>query len=661
MHVLFEEDGSLKAASVLASTDASYQVESPGGRRSKVKAGQVVLRFERPAPAQLLAEAQSQAAALDLDFLWECAPQEEFGFEQLAQDYFGRPPAAVEAAAILLRLQSAPVYFHRKGRGRFRPAAPEVLKLALAAVERRRHQDELRAQYTEALVAGSLPAPVAALGSALVIQPDRNGIEFKAVEAAAQRLHTTPLRLLLARGAIASPYRWHLESFLARAFPRGTGFPSGLPAPPAAPGEDLPLAGVEAFSIDDSATTEIDDAFSVTRVDGRLRVGIHIAAPALAIVRDDALDELARTRLSTVYAPGLKFTMLPGAWVEAFTLVAGRATPVLSLYLDVDPADWTVTTAHTALERVRVVANLRHDQLDEQVDEAALAAGTLDLPCGEALCILWRVAGSLLAQREAARGRPEPRGRVEYTFVLDGEGEAARVALRPRRRGAALDTIVAELMIAANSRWGAWLEELGRTGIYRSQSLGRVRMSTTPAPHEGIGVRHYAWSSSPLRRYVDLVNQRQLVAAVLGLPPPHPRGDAGLFGIVSAFDAAYGSYADFQAAMERYWCLRWLLQERVARIAATVLKDDLVRLDGLPLVTRVGGLPPLARGRRVELDLLGQDLVELSLEARLHAVLAEEAALPPSELDAALDDEPALAAGGEPSPGAAVPAAAPSA
>ncbi len=99
---------------------------------------------------------------------------------------------------------------------------------------------------------------------------------------------------------------------------------------------DLPLAGVQAFSIDDSETTEIDDAFSLQTVDGPggvlTRIGIHIAAPATAILRGDALDAVARNRMSTVYAPGLKYTMLPTAWIDAFTLAEG-ATVLWKNYL----------------------------------------------------------------------------------------------------------------------------------------------------------------------------------------------------------------------------------------------------------------------------------------------------------------------------------------
>jgi len=626
MHLLFEDEGDLKVGAVLSSAQASFQVELPGGRRVKVKAGHVLLQYERPAGAQLLELARAEADAIDLDFLWQCAPQQEFGFEELAREYFGREPAPVQSAAILLRLHSAPVYFHRKGRGRFRPAPAEVLRAALAAVARRRAQEEVRAAYLGELLAGGVPPALRAQGAHLLLRADRNSPEFKAVEQAARELKTTAPRLLLARGAIASPYVWHLESFLARCFPQGTDF-SPPPPDPTPHDEALPLAQVEAFSIDDSSTTEIDDAFSVSRdPDGRVRVGIHIAAPAVAIGRDHPVDLLARLRMSTVYAPGIKITMLPQAWIEAFSLGEGRTVPALSLYLELDPDGVRVLSAASVLERIRIRANLRHDELGAAVTEQVLAGpAAAELPFGAQLATLWRLTGALRQAREAVRGRPEAAGRVDYAFDLQGQGEHATVTIRPRRRDDPLDRIVSELMIYANSHWGGWLSELGMAGVYRSQTAGRVRMSTSAAAHDGIGVAQYAWSSSPLRRYVDLVNQRQLLAAVRGQPPAYGRSDAQLFAVVPAFEAAYAAYDEFQQAMERYWCLRWLEHNAVRRSRATVLRPDLARLEGLPLVVRVPGAPPLVRGQCVELEILGHDLLDLSVDVRLLRVLQEQA------------------------------------
>lgn len=645
-HLLFDDDGAFKAGTEIANAGTSHQVELPSGKRAKVKASHVLLRFSEPSPPQLIERAHTHAESIDLDFLWEVAPQDEFGFTDLAREYFGAEPNAVEATALLFRLHSAPIYFYRKGRGRYRPAPAETLKAALAAVERKRKQDELRQHYVDELKSGRAPDAIAQQSIFLLIKPERNSIEFKALEQAANESQMTPLRLLLARGAIASPYRWHLDSFLAQQFPRGTGFAAELPRPEwlKAQLNELPLAPVRAFSIDDSATTEIDDAFSVQSLDDRLRVGIHIAAPALAMPRGHSLDLIARSRMSTVYAPGLKYPMLPDSWINSFSLNEGAEAPVLSLYADIDRETFDILATESRLERVLVESNLRHDRLDALVTDAAIASGEFDSPFVGPLSLLWHIARNLMARREQVRGRPEPIGRIDYSFELDGAGEQARVLVRQRRRGSPLDLIVAELMIFANSTWGGWLAARQTAGIYRSQSLGRVKMGTAPAPHEGIGVAHYAWCTSPLRRYVDLVNQRQLLACVGGEPPPYAASDAELFGIVSGFESTYGAYADFEQKMERYWSLRWLQQEKLKRIDATVLRGDVLRIDGLPFVTRLPGMADLPRGQRLELDIVATDTVDLTLEARVHRVLAAQTVVDADEeevVDEIVDVSPA--------------------
>src|SRR5437762_2364553 len=205
MHVLFEDDGQLKAGTVLADHDQSLQVETVSGKRQKVKAANVLLRFAAPGPAETMSNAHALAGELD----------------------------------------------------------------ALAAKI-----------------------------SMLLYRPDKNSLEWKALARACDALRRSPIEVLAACHAIPSTHDYHLNRFLVEAFPKGIDFPPALPITPA---PELPHADVRAFSIDDASTTEIDDAFSVTRgSDGRLRVGIHIACPALAIPRGSAQDAIARERLSTV-------------------------------------------------------------------------------------------------------------------------------------------------------------------------------------------------------------------------------------------------------------------------------------------------------------------------------------------------------------------------
>ena len=149
MNILYEEEGSFKVGSVMADNTTSFQIESVSGKRSKVKASNVLLRFTEPGMDSFIPQAEVLAADIDTQFLWECCPLDEFGFEQIATEYFGHAPSALEATAALLCLHGAPIYFHRKGKGRFRAAPPEVLKAALAGAERKRKLLELQAKLTE--------------------------------------------------------------------------------------------------------------------------------------------------------------------------------------------------------------------------------------------------------------------------------------------------------------------------------------------------------------------------------------------------------------------------------------------------------------------------------------------------------------------------------
>jgi len=621
MYVFYEDDGSFKAANIMSETDASLQVEAESGKRSKIKRNSTLFTFSAPEPAALMAQAAAAADEIDLQFLWECAPQEEFGAPELAAEYFGHPPTPVEHAALLIRLHGAPAYFHRRGTGRYRPAPPDILAAALAALEKKRLQAEQQQRWVDEMAAGQLPEPIAQAAESLVVKPDKNSQQWKALDAACSRLQKSPDRLLLELGAWPSALALHKRRFLAVHFPRGTGF-ADVEVPPVE--RDLPLSDAEIYSVDDVTTTEIDDALSVSELpDGRLRVGVHVAAPGLAVTRDSELDKLARARMSTVYMPGDKIPMQPDAVIQAFSLDAGREVPALSLYVTADPATGEIIESETRLERIVVRENLRHNMLDTQITEASLADPQADLPYAHWLRPLWRLAQALSAKRDEVRGKPENNSRVEYSFYLDGSPDDPDTPVRlvPRQRNAPLDRMVAEYMILANNLWGGLLHQHGVPGIYRSQQAGRVRMSTQALPHEAIGVPQYAWSTSPLRRYVDLVNQWQLIAAVdngvsARLVAPFKPRDADLFAIIGAFDAQYAAWAEFQSALERYWCLRWLHQQGLTRVTAHVLRDDLVRLANAPLVTRVGGLPELERGTAVEIDILGRDELALELDCR---------------------------------------------
>jgi exoribonuclease II len=655
MYVLFEEGGKFFAGRVLTQAEASFQLELDSGKRVKLKSALALLQFEKPEPAQLLSQASALATSMDVSLAWECAADTEFGFGDLAQEYFSQQASSAEQAAALMCLFNAPHYFRRAGKGRFKKASADVVQLALAAIEKKKAIASQITGWAQELTAGSAPAPIVEQLYKILFKPDKNAPEYKAVVEASRASQIHPLDLLKKTGAIGSAYQFHWQRFLFDQFPKGIGFPS-LVAPDIK--EVLPLSTAQAFSIDDSNTTEIDDALSVQGLgSGAVVIGIHIAAPALAMAPNDSIDKVARQRLSTVYMPGRKITMLPDDVVQKYTLIEGRECPAISLYVTLDEASLQFKSSETRIERVLIVANLRHDVLDSEVNDTTLTdtsqwsqdnaktPNQLRVP----LAFLYRLAKQLKAQREQVRGKPETFNRPDYNFHVQSETNELQgneaVSISTRVRGAPLDLIVAECMILANSTWGQWMASLGVPAIYRSQaSLApgvKVRMGTKALPHAGIGVPSYAWSTSPLRRYTDMVNQWQIIAcarygSTAALAAPFKPKDAELFGIISSFDASYTSYSQFQNGMERYWTLKYLQQQNITEITGIVFKEGMVRADDLPLVLPVVGTQDLPRGSHVRVKLGAIDEMTLDIAGVLLQKLDASLA---ADTESAEDDE----------------------
>ena len=650
MYALFEDAGKFQTGRILSEAESSAQIELESGKRLKAKSANILLKFDKPSPNVLMAEATALSATIELDLAWEFAPSDEFSFQELAQEYFSENATLAQQTAALISLFQAPHYFRRSGKGKFKKASADVLQQALAAIEKKKLIQQQIEAWALALGEGSCPEPIAAQLYKILFKPDKNAAEYKAVVEASRATHLAPLALLQKAGAITSAYEFHWQRFLFDNFPKGIGFPA-LEAPVIK--NTLPTSTAQAYSIDDSQTTEIDDALSVQGLGtGEVVVGIHIAAPALALTPGHAIDQIARQRLSTVYMPGNKITMLPDHVVQTYTLQEGRDCPAVSLYLRVDESTLDILGSETRVEQVFIAANLRHDMLDDVVTEAWLANPATVLPAGKnipqmphtQLAFLYRLAQHRKAQREVVRGKPENFNRPDYNFRVNTlEGQAPKgdekVEISQRHRGAPLDLMVAEAMILANSTWGQWLSDLGVPGIYRSQASllpgVKVRMGTKALPHAGIGVPCYAWSTSPLRRYTDLVNQWQIIACAqhgntAALAAPFKPKDVDLFSIISAFEAAYSSYNGYQSSMERFWTLQYLQQNAVEEVEATVFKSfegepPMARADNLPLVLPVIGSGNLARGTRVLLRISGIDNISLDVHGQFIEVLQDAA------------------------------------
>ena len=652
MNLLYEEGGDIKLATVQSASGSgdaeSWQATSLSGKKIKLKAKEVWLRFEKPEAQAVMDEATVLSKDIDLQLLWDCAPEEEFGLVDVSQEYFGAQATIPQQVSLGIALQGSPVFFRRKGRGRFQRAPLEQLQAGLAALERKQKELEQQSAWQQELVAGTFPAALQSFASQLLFSPDKNTTAYKALTAACNETGESPAQLMIRCRAIDSPLAYHQGMFLKTHFPNGSAHSQTSAVDQdayAAAIAQLPLADVKAFSIDDAGTTEIDDALSVTElVDGGHRIGIHIAAPGLVITKDGSLDQVARSRMSTVYFPGDKITMLPDSVIEHFSLDEGASRPALSIYVDIDAQGVTNRDSlEMRAEMVPMVANLRLEDIEHLVSEESLADEATTYPYRKELSILWKAAQLLHAGRQEKRIanglRAEQLGLIDpnalardFHFQIKDVNGVERVEIVPRQRGSILDTIIAEWMIFCNSASGQLLADHGLPGLFRTQKGWgplRTRMQTTPGPHEGLGLDYYAWCTSPLRRYSDLVNQWQLIAlakhgVTAKMVAPFPPRDASLMGIAADFESCYQTYGEYQDRLEKYWCLRWATQDGESKnVYVRHLKEGMSRLELVPLHLPVPELASHPRMTRAEVVLADIDLLQLSAAVRVLEIEAK--------------------------------------
>ncbi|MCF7520935.1 RNB domain-containing ribonuclease [Neisseria sp. ZJ106] len=584
MNIFYEESGQFKVASVVQKNDSTYQVDTQHGKRTKVKANNVFAEFDGDMAA-FLDKAQAEAADIDTDLLWEVCGEDEFSAEAIAGEYFGHTPAKTELAATLIALYAAPMYFYKKGKGVFKAAPEETLKQALAAVERKKQQDAQIESWAEALTAGEMPSEIQADLKTILHAPDKQALTYKAFTKAADALKLSAYELAKRSGGIASVPQYLQDGFEVKHFPKGTGFPE-IAVPPL---PELPQAAAAAFSIDDESTTEVDDALSLTDLgNGMKRVGIHIAAPSLAVERGSDIEKVIHERLSTVYFPGSKITMLPENWIAAFSLDSGDYRPAVSIYFDVD-TEFNISLPSCKIEAVKIADNLRIQAIEPHFNAETGLDESGEMKFAHHADLIWFYRFAIALQKARGKYEPERAPQYDYSVEVDSDGI---VGICRRERGSPIDTLVSEMMILANSTWAQMLDEHDLPGLFRVQPSGKVRMSTQSEPHIGMGVQHYGWFTSPLRRAADYINQKQLISLIDGNAEPlFQKNDADLFAALRDFDTAYTAYADFQRQMESYWSLVYLQQQGIKELTATILKEDLVRIEGLPLTARATGIP----------------------------------------------------------------------
>lgn len=363
---------------------------------------------------------------------------------------------------------------------------------------------------------------------------------------------------------------------------------------------------IELFSIDGESTTEIDDAFSIEYLERGYKIGIHIAAPAI----DKSLTDFVTTNISTIYYPGDKITMLPAHIIEKYSLVEGAKLPVVSIYFNVDN-EFNVIDYDSILEIAHIKSNLRIESLEKLFN-----IQSLEIDHGYAyekeLKTLYKFASKL----EEKRGKPSVNSTVlDYNFdLLDN-----RVIITPRVRGNPIDKLVSELMILANCSWGRMLTNSFIPAIYRvKQPNYPVKMTLTPASHTGLNVDYYTWSTSPLRRSSDFINQYQIIGLLLQNKNYFKALDYEILDVVENFDSKYAKYLSFQEKQEKFWSLVYLLQENIDEIEGTFTYKSNVQLEGVPLTIDTNGLiNSKARGEKIVLKIQNINLIAINFDFKI--------------------------------------------
>ena len=618
--VVFERGGDVEIGVVLGGGERHLRIgDARGARKVPRRQAWIFLPVDIDEES-LRARADSLAAAVAPRPLWETlraandAQGEARGWDLSAivaawagargETIADESEESYAAQVALLRtLLQNPGYFHRVGGG-FAPATADELAGVLRSLSERARRVRVESDLLRALQAGEIPDPIRRDFERMLFAPDKGDFAFRAL--AAHLGGRDPLlfaRFFLRVGILSSPREYWRRMFLL-----------DWPPPPDEDGEgivaadcaDWPAGAQNAFSIDDEDTVEIDDAFSVSPTEaGFFEIGIHIAAPALFLRPASPIDLAARRATTTAYFPDEKFMMLPRAIVERASLRAGCARPAASLYLRARAADGAIVGARDALDVVRIAANCSPAQCDAgemppalRADFAALVQAAARLPAPG-------------AEFEAV-AKAAPR---DFKIVVDAD---ERIKIRARRRGAA-DTLVESLMRVVNARWGRALAA-AKTGIFRSDSRSEPFSPKLAARFGRKQNDCYAWTTSPLRRYADLHNQRLLFALWRGDKPDSRFGEAAT--IARETDRMREIAQRHQRHGERFWALRALSRLPPAtRFAAERAPAGRCRLRDYPLAGAVDRVPSGGGVFWVEAETIDP----LSLAARFRRVDAPAA------------------------------------
>ena len=375
------------------------------------------------------------------------------------------------------------------------------------------------------------------------------------------------------------------------------------------------LRELDTFTIDSALTRDHDDALSLRALeDGTYEVGIHIADVAEFVTPGEVLDREAEARASSIYLPDSRISMLPPVLSEDLcSLKSGEDRFALSFLLKVD-AEGAVTEQEIVLSVIRIREQLTYEEVNERIDQDPALRTLFDLAVKA-------------RKRRIERGAiilPLPEIHVHVNPV-------GMIQMSRYEKESPSQIMVSEWMIAANAVAASFLAERGVPSVYRAQAeckpetdpvasehaifhvyrqrrlFARAEMETQPRPHCSLALSSYTMATSPIRRYTDLVVQRQIRHLLLGRENPYPEED--LQQLITRLAAVQSKIFLIQRKWTRYWLLKYMEQEDMQTLDALVLDQndrfahvllpDLLMEANVPLPEKT----PLQRGTMIRVKI----------------------------------------------------------
>ncbi|MCM8543187.1 MAG: ribonuclease catalytic domain-containing protein [Lentisphaeraceae bacterium] len=577
----FFDGTDLKLVYVDDDSKGKLNVRNERGRQFKIPSRNIIQVLEAVSFDQFCSKAESlsdqinsESAEIETEFLWELISEnpKEYELAQLAENYFGES-TPIQRCALFLSIVNDTVHFKRKGVS-FTPRSAEQVEEQEIAEKRKKEKEELKQRIipwlTEAIkkdVIEEVDEEFLPILNQLEIflynRKQNEATRYLSQIIGDDSLKITIFKLLQACGKIDEKADKFLilaginEYFSQRILETTESLSGDIDF-----SERKDLTNILTFSIDDSETMDIDDALSLENLDnGGYKVYIHIADVSAYIEKNDILDDEAAQRVTSIYLPTKTVNMFPEKLSQGVaSLVAGEDRAAMSFIVEFDEnlesKDWEVV-----LSKVHVDKKLSYSVADEHIE----AADELGNILSDLSKIAERIKNSRKEEGAAVFNRPELKIRVKDEKVSVGLVE----------RNSASRNLVSEFMILANSTAARFCARNDVPIIFRTQEkpedlpetnedvydpilfertikcMKRSRLSLHPQSHGGLGVDFYTQLTSPIRRYTDLIMQRQLSAYLKGETLSYEPEE--LMSVLGVAESINSEVKEVQRQAESYW------------------------------------------------------------------------------------------------------------